>query len=78
MNLHWNEEPPAMALGDAFHPDDARFFDGAREVAESHVYNWYAAYGERLGPVAMLEVGVRRGYGALSIARGAGGRVGAG
>lgn len=75
------EMPAAIApwasidLAAIFDDDDRVHFDGTRAVAETRVYNWYAAYGAALAPASLLEIGVRRGYGAYALIKGAGERL---
>lgn len=71
-----NRPPTPIDLAQVFHDDDLRHFENARGVAESRVYNWYRAYGAALHPASILEIGVRRGYGAFALISGAGGSVG--
>jgi Methyltransferase domain len=64
--------PGAVNLVDIFHQDDLIYFENSRMVAEQRVYGWYAAYGAAFRPKAILEIGVRRGYGAYALISGAG------
>lgn len=67
--------PPPCDLRPVFHPDDRIYFQDSRHFAEARVYNWYFAYGQALRPKHILEIGVRRGYGAHCLISGASGSV---
>ncbi|MGJ0392532.1 MAG: class I SAM-dependent methyltransferase [Methylocystis sp.] len=69
------EEPPRFDLSNVFHEEDLLCFQRSRIIPETRVYNWYAAYGRVLRPRRLLEIGVRRGYGAYSLIKGARGSV---
>ncbi len=65
--------PPFPAILDVFGEDDLVHFGGKIGNVVQLCYNFYAAYGAFWRPRRVLEIGVRRGYGAYSIAVGAGG-----
>lgn len=67
--------PPPFDLSEIFHSDDLKHFEGSRSVAETRVYNWYAHYGASIRPKEILEIGVRRGYSAFALIKGAEGTV---
>jgi hypothetical protein len=67
-------DPPRFpAILDIFAEDDLVHFGGEIGNVVERCYNFYAAYGAFWRPRRVLEIGVRRGYGAYSIAVGAGG-----
>ena len=67
-------DPPRFpAILDIFVEDDLVHFGGEIGNVVELCYNFYAAYGAFWRPRRVLEIGVRRGYGAYSIAVGAGG-----
>ena len=66
------DPPPFPGILDVFAVDDLVHFGGDTGNVVERCYNFYAAYGAFWRP-RVLEIGVRRGYGAYSIAVGAGG-----
>jgi SAM-dependent methyltransferase len=51
--------------------EDWWIFDGKKEIASSNCYNYYYSYAKSWKPQSILEIGVRRGYSAVSMAIGA-------
>jgi hypothetical protein len=66
--------PPRTDLSGIYDKDDDIHF-GSQQAAEERAYNWYVAYGAIARPKTILEIGVRRGYSAISLIRGAMGSV---
>jgi hypothetical protein len=67
--------PPFDDILSIFAEDDWKHFQHDPAVLTRRCYNFYAAYGAAFRPRAILEVGVRRGYSAYALVRGAAGSV---
>ncbi|PZO19643.1 MAG: hypothetical protein DCF25_08155 [Leptolyngbya foveolarum] len=52
-------------------PEDWWIFDRKKDIASSDCYNYYYSYAKSWKPQSILEIGVRRGYSAVSMVIGA-------
>src|SRR5947207_15993952 len=67
--------PPFDDILSIFVAEDWKHFQHDPDVLTERCYNFYAGYGAAFRPRSILEVGVRRGYSAFALVRGAAGAV---
>jgi Methyltransferase domain len=67
--------PPFDDILSIFVEEDFKHFRHDPEVLTRHCYNFYAGYGAAFRPRSILEIGVRRGYSAYALVKGAAGAV---
>ena len=64
--------PAPFDLAPLYSSEDNHAFHHSADGESRRVYNYYAAYGRAFRPRRILEIGVRRGYSALALIKGAG------
>ncbi|NJL38418.1 MAG: class I SAM-dependent methyltransferase [Leptolyngbyaceae cyanobacterium SM1_4_3] len=72
MTLNFELEKSFLDIEPLVTEEDWLIFDHKKNIASSDYYNYYYSYGKSWKPKAILEIGVRRGYSAVSMALGAG------